>query len=512
MSESPQVLISMIGCGRKEGTKKCLLAALKTAPDALFLLTDNASKDGTGDMFAEIAKWNAGVTVIRETENTGFIPPGNRAFRHSVERGCAFTVLLNDDTDPPEGWLERLLEPFVDPQVALVCPQGTCCTLDHNFHGSSGRKFEYCEGSCLAIRNSAIASFSSTLFDENLTGIYGDDSNLSLRVLEKGFKIAQAQFDMPHIRSATTRSPEVSAFCEFHQKKNHDYNVKRWSHYLKVRRFDYPIVLKRSYAIGDVLLITPIIKAIAKSNPLSPIHVQTDYPELFLRNPHVHHAAKKIEPLKDQLVIELDGAYENKTMTHIVHGYEQEARKQMPGLGKVELQTEIFPSKEDYQWAEDQRKMLGLDGAKFACIGSDPTTWRGKNWSDAKFNQVRIWLQQRGWRTLTVGSKRGEVQTTIHQLAALLSMSQLFIGNDSFPLHCAQAVGCPVVGVFGPTLPRFIFTQTSKAAAAVADTSIRCAGERHRVIGKTFVDCDALCINSVTPEQVWSAIEKLEIL
>lgn len=511
----PSVLISMIGCGRMEGTQKCLGKALRTAAGAEFVLTNNASKDKTGEMFEAMAANMAAngaptpITIFHEKENTGFIPPGNRAFHMAVTRGLEFTILLNDDTDPPAGWLERLLAPFEDPTVALTCPRGTCCTLDASFGGHGGRDFEYCEGSCLAIRNSAILSFSPTLFDENLTGIYGDDSNLSLRAREKGWKIARADFDMPHIRSATTRSPEVSAFCEFHKEKNHRYNVKRWAHYLKVRRFDFPIIISRSYAIGDVLLTTPIIRAIAKSNPLSPIHVQTDFPEIFARNPYVHSAAKRIERMPDAMVIDLDGAYEKRQMTHIVDSYEAEAREQLPGMFHVELRTEMFPSEEDYAWA---RRVKGAAPEhKLALIGCDRTTWKGKNWPEDNFAAIRKELQRMGWMTLTVGSKGQEVLSTIHQLAALCSVSQLFIGNDSFPMHCAQAMGCPVVGIFGPTLPRYILTQGSKAAGAAALPSVPCAGQRHRVLNSTFVDCDGDCIRSVTTEAVMQAFAKLEI-
>jgi heptosyltransferase-2 len=44
-------------------------------------------------------------------------------------------------------------------------------------------------------------------------------------------------------------------------------------------------------------------------------------------------------------------------------------------------------------------------------------------------------------------------RTTIADLPALLSRSQLFVGNDSGAMHVAAAVGLPVVAIFGPTDP-----------------------------------------------------------
>lgn len=43
--------------------------------------------------------------------------------------------------------------------------------------------------------------------------------------------------------------------------------------------------------------------------------------------------------------------------------------------------------------------------------------------------------------------------TDLPALAALLERARLFVGGDSGPLHLACAVGCPVLGIYGPTDP-----------------------------------------------------------
>jgi heptosyltransferase-2 len=40
-------------------------------------------------------------------------------------------------------------------------------------------------------------------------------------------------------------------------------------------------------------------------------------------------------------------------------------------------------------------------------------------------------------------------RTSVHVTAALIEMCDLFVGNDSGPMHIAAAVGTPVVAVFG---------------------------------------------------------------
>jgi ADP-heptose:LPS heptosyltransferase len=44
--------------------------------------------------------------------------------------------------------------------------------------------------------------------------------------------------------------------------------------------------------------------------------------------------------------------------------------------------------------------------------------------------------------------------TRLPALAALLSGSRVFVGGDTGPLHMACAVGCPVIGIYGPTDPQ----------------------------------------------------------
>ena len=42
---------------------------------------------------------------------------------------------------------------------------------------------------------------------------------------------------------------------------------------------------------------------------------------------------------------------------------------------------------------------------------------------------------------------------SLGELGALSELADLFIGNDSAPMHVAAASGCPTVALFGPTDP-----------------------------------------------------------
>jgi predicted lipopolysaccharide heptosyltransferase III len=94
-----------------------------------------------------------------------------------------------------------------------------------------------------------------------------------------------------------------------------------------------------------------------------------------------------------------------------------------------------------------------------------------KAWPLERFAAVADWLSRQGIRVALIGSQREMLigqqimnvtkhkpvnlmgKTCLSQLTSLMRRSLLLIGNDAGPMHIAAAVGCPVLGLFGPTDP-----------------------------------------------------------
>lgn len=53
-------------------------------------------------------------------------------------------------------------------------------------------------------------------------------------------------------------------------------------------------------------------------------------------------------------------------------------------------------------------------------------------------------------------------RTTFAQVGAIAQRCQLFVGNDSGPLHIAAAVGTPTISLFGPSDPRLVAPRGEK--------------------------------------------------
>jgi heptosyltransferase-2 len=105
-------------------------------------------------------------------------------------------------------------------------------------------------------------------------------------------------------------------------------------------------------------------------------------------------------------------------------------------------------------------------------------------------------------------------KTTFHKLAAIIKKSKVLVGGDSLPLHIAQAVGTPAVGLFGDTFSDKRLIPGLKAIGISASKEmVSCLGCHHRkeppqVIGT----CDrpsAYCMEYLSHEDVLKVVESI---
>lgn len=514
--------IHVIGLNRIELTRKCLesIALNSKAADYHLILTNNGSTDGTKEFFDKLE--HDGVTVIHNATNEGFIGPNNKAFEIAKKLGATYYLAVNNDCEVPEGWLQKLAAPLdADPLGALSGPEGTCNRLHANMDGYPGEgEAEYIEGSCLCTKIS-IVSTQGPLFSTYLDFIYGDDSDLSLRMREAGYHIYQVPFKIKHVQCATTHDPAVRDRCKQAQQHNHKVGMKRWAHYLRERNFSYPLVVKRGYAIGDVILTTPIIAGLKSAYPERKIWLETDFPEVFANNPHVDRAQRHFDDPSDCYpTLDLNGAYEKEVKTHILDAYRAVKPPWKPAYSEDGENPRLYPSALDRLWARN----LAVNhqfSPKVCVMHADPTDWPGKRWPLPRYAEIAKWLVSLGFHVVAVGTTHLPPgfcayslirKTSLLQLAALCEQSSLFIGGDSAPMHIALASKCPTVAIFGVTQSKFIAHGKGARITLDAAESIPCAGSRHRVIGKEHISCSKECIESHSVDDVKEAVRKLGVL
>ena len=173
VSDNPEVTIIIPVFNQWAYTAACLRSLAETACRARYevIIVDDQSSDETAERLATVE----GLISIRNKKNLGFIGSCNRG---STEARGKYIVLLNNDTQVLDGWLDILLntfERFPDTGLAgarLIYPDGS---LQESggiiFNDGSGwnygrgdkaekpeylytREVDYCSGACIMLKQS----------------------------------------------------------------------------------------------------------------------------------------------------------------------------------------------------------------------------------------------------------------------------------------------------------------------------------------------------------------------
>lgn len=173
-------------------------------------------------------------------------------------------------------------------------------------------------------------------------------------------------------------------------------------------------------------------------------------------------------------------------------------------------------------------RALGINGDRSRLVfGLHPgSVWHTKRWSREGYAELAVRLRQRyGAQVLLFGGPQDtEVveavqelsghaginltgKLNLNELAGALERCDVFISNDSAPMHLAVARDVPVVAIFCATTPALGFYPYS-SRAVVVEKALHCRpcaphGGRRCPLGTEA------CIRSITAEQVLAAVDRL---
>ena len=184
---------------------------------------------------------------------------------------------------------------------------------------------------------------------------------------------------------------------------------------------------------------------------------------------------------------------------------------------KVEPSTsDLYISPEARTGAARVLRSEGLEAGEPYAVIAPGSNWETKNWPAARFGHVAAGLRRRwGLRAVVVGTGgqagmaeeiRGQEpsvidlcgKSTLAELVAVIAGARIVVANDSGPMHIADALDIPLVGLFGPTRPEIVgpFRRTD----GVIRATLPCLG-----CGiKRFSGCPAghRCMTSLGAEEV----------
>jgi len=188
-------------------TRRCISALIEQPCDTPFelIVVDNGSTDGV-EVWLETIKDQ--ITLIQPRQNIGFARANNLAAKSAKGE---FLLLLNNDTLPIAGWLDRMVETMrsddrigivgaklLFPQTRLIQHAGVAIEpplavmhVYENFpedHPAASRRrdFQAVTAACMLVRTELYTSLSG--FDEQFVNGF-EDLDFCFRVGEQGFRV-----------------------------------------------------------------------------------------------------------------------------------------------------------------------------------------------------------------------------------------------------------------------------------------------------------------------------------
>lgn len=494
-----------------ELTKKCLDSiaghSRSQINDYELILTDNASTDGTLEYFHSLGPLRSGPD---NTENLGFGEPHNRALK--VAKG-GFFVVLNNDVEVCAGWLDAMRAKFEkNTNLALCGVKGACSELGPDGVGHQGPALDYVEASCLMARTDIVRAHG--LFSPEFRFAYCEDADLSLRLRKAGFDIDVVDIPVKHLGAATARIVK-GVDLEGYRIRNQGLLLAKWKDFFAMRKrsdIRSRVLIRRTGAQGDVLMLTPALKAFKAKHPHVHVTVSTACAAVLARNPDVDAVLEcSPNPKEYERFFDLDMAYEKEPLTHPVTAYAR-ALELVPldAIGGLK----VYPDPSARAIAAE---LLPKEGPLLAVIhpGSIPG-WVGREWR-GPWPDVLVALRKMGFKTARVGNDQTPpipcdvdfVNWPFSRLTGIMERAGLFVGVDSMPFHVAQAVEIPAVGIFGCVEPSLRIV--SPRAVGVTAANVGCLGCHHwlpgpRTVTNHCVRGKELCMERLTPERIMEGV------
>lgn len=257
------------------------------------------------------------------------------------------------------------------------------------------------------------------------------------------------------------------------------------------------INIKRSGALGDVILTTPIIRKLRELNPDSIINLFTDVPVVYKNNPRVNGVFTASScPLENR--IDLDLVYERNPQMHIIDAYSQYVFDSK----LINKRTELFPND------DEKIKVLNIMNENRIIKHKAVLIHMAKSWENRTIALHR-WAEfidrliDKGLQPVIVGSgddydyKHPQVinlknKLSIHHIYMLCSTVYAFVGIDSGLLHVAGATEdntCKIFGIF--TCAEAQYRMPFRMNTSPIESVIDCYGCLHRKPAPvTFAGCD----------------------
>jgi len=264
------------------------------------------------------------------------------------------------------------------------------------------------------------------------------------------------------------------------------------------------ILISREMAIGDVLMTTPIVRAVKEKYPNTPIIYETKCPQLLHGNPYIK-----------RIVESAPGTFDIKIRPRYEDSFNENAIDAMAKTSGVKIDSRRM---EIYLPTEPMPDF----GGPFVVVHTGKS-WISRTWPIDRFVMVMSWIVTHGYRVIIVGN---EVTDLVHWpgvfdmrgvsfalVTSFMRIASFFVGIDSAPANIAKAVGCPAFVIYGCVHPETRYADSTEYPIWAGH--LECAGCRNKT-SATSVECryegdsgrTPRCLTEITPEMVIDEIKR----
>ncbi len=330
------------------------------------------------------------------------------------------------------------------------------------------------------------------------------------------------------------------------------------------------ILLIRFSSLGDLVLLTALVEGIAISYPGHDLHLATkeQYRELFESSLHISkiHTIPKNAGIGDLIRLRQQLAAERFDIIIDAHnvirsiflyrtlGAESKvqlvkdqvrklslirAGKNLYGdtvsmkdryLGLIsalgaevpDVSTRLDPPAEAEAAVDTFFTEHGLTGRPIVVLAPG-ARWETKRWPAENYSEIAKAIKGSGNRVLVIGDRSEKEicritasgdravdasgRLSLMETASALKKASVLVTNDSAPLHIAEAVGTPVVALYGPTVRQFgYYPLLGKSTALEKDLECRpCSRNGARPCHIEKRDC----LDTIDTGEVLAAIDRI---
>jgi GT2 family glycosyltransferase len=228
-------------------TYRCLRALQANGDKTPYeiILVDDASTDHAFEALDKIR----GITVVQNLKNAGYLVSTNLGASQAA-KSSKYLVLLNNDTEPIDGWLDSLYRSIEKDETiaivgsALIYPDGTLQEAGAQiFSAGNGwnlgrggnplsdmfsftREVDYCSAASVIVRKNFWDKVSG--FDTRFIPAYCEDSDLALTAWKLGYKVMYEPTSFVIHHEGVSHGKSTRSGMKKHQLENNRKLFAKW--------------------------------------------------------------------------------------------------------------------------------------------------------------------------------------------------------------------------------------------------------------------------------------------